>query len=43
VALREFGLFGELRGSPYMIDLVRHPVINKGPDDTLERVIRLAF
>lgn len=43
VALREFGLFGELLGDIYMIDYVRHPVINKGSQDTLERVIRLSF
>lgn len=43
VALREFGLFGELLGDLYMIDYVRHPVINKGAQDTLERVIRLSF
>lgn len=43
VVLREFGLFGEMLGDVYMIDYVRHPVINKGPGDTLERVIRLSF
>jgi hypothetical protein len=47
VALREFGLFGVLDTNGgqklYMIDYVRHPVINKGPADTLERVIRLSF
>ena len=43
VALREFGLFGELLGELYMIDYVRHPVLNKGAQDTLERVIRLRF
>lgn len=43
VALREFGLFGERAGGAYMINAVRHPVIHKGPDDTLERVIRLSF
>jgi len=43
VELREFGLFGEQEGDLYMIDYVRHPVITKGPDDTLERVVRLSF
>ena len=41
--LREFGLFGRIGIDNYMIDYVRHPVINKGPDDTLVRTIRLVF
>jgi len=42
-ALREFGLFGRIGTENYMIDYVRHAVINKGPDDTLLRTIRLVF
>lgn len=41
--LREFGLFGEYKGLPYMIDAVRHPVIHKDKESTLIRVIRLYF
>jgi len=41
--LREFGLFGRYDGADYMIDYVRHPVINVGPADTLVRKIRLVF
>ena len=41
--LREFGLFGRIGPDSYMIDYVRHPVIHKGPDDTLVRRIRLVF
>jgi hypothetical protein len=41
--LREFALFGQLNGSDYMIDYVRHPVMNIAPDDTLVRRIRLVF
>lgn len=41
--LREFGLFGRYDGADYMIDYVRHPVINVGPADTLVRRIRLVF
>jgi hypothetical protein len=41
--LREFALFGDFGGARYMIDCVRHPVINKGPGDTLVRTIRLVF
>jgi len=41
--LREFGLFGELNGQPFMIDYVRHPVIQKSGSFTLERRIRLIF
>jgi hypothetical protein len=43
VPLREFGLFGALAGTPFMIDYVRHPVIHKAPADTLTRTIRLVF
>jgi len=42
-SLREFGLFGKLNGSPFMIDYVRHPVIQKSGSFTLERRIRLIF
>lgn len=41
--LREFGLFSQLGDEIAMIDYVRHPVIHKGPDDTLTRTIRLHF
>jgi hypothetical protein len=41
--LREFGLFGFYGSEEYMIDYVRHPVIHKQADDTLERVIHLIF
>jgi len=41
--LREFGLFGRIGTDDYMIDYVRHPVIHKGPDDTLVRTVRLVF
>ena len=41
--LREFGLFGELNSQPFMIDYVRHPVIQKSGSFTLERRIRLIF
>jgi hypothetical protein len=41
--LREFGLFGKLKGAPFMIDYVRHPVIQKSGSFTLERRIRLIF
>ena len=41
--LREFALFGQIGSSDFMIDYVRHAVINKGVDDTLTRTIRLAF
>ena len=39
--LREFGLFGQLAGSPFMIDYVRHPLIEKDSAVTLERRVRL--
>jgi hypothetical protein len=41
--LREFGLFGELNGAPYMIDYIRHPLIEKDGAATLERKVRLIF
>jgi hypothetical protein len=41
--LREFGLFGELNSSPFMIDCVRHPLIEKSGAVTLERRLRLVF
>ena len=41
--LREFGLFGQFSSQEYMVDYVRHPVIHKQADDTLERTIRLIF
>lgn len=39
--LREFGLFGELGGTPFMIDYIRHPLIEKDGAVTLERRVRL--
>jgi hypothetical protein len=41
--LREFGLFARLDGEDYMINSVRHPVIHKQAEDTLERTIELAL
>lgn len=41
--LREFGLFGQLDGTPFMINSIRHPVIHKDADATLVRKIRLYF
>lgn len=41
--LREFALFGQLAADDIMIDYVRHPVMNIGPEDTLIRKIRLVF
>lgn len=41
--LREFGLFAERDGEPMMINYVRHGVIHKPADATLERTIRLVF
>ena len=41
--LREFGLFGELKGQEYMIDYIRHPLIEKDKTVTLERRIQLFF
>jgi hypothetical protein len=39
--LREFGLFGQLGGTPFMIDYIRHPLIEKDGAVTLERKVRL--
>lgn len=41
--LREFGLFGRAGNTEYMIDCVRHPLIQKDSTMTLTRVIRLTF
>lgn len=41
--LREFGLFGRFDTQEYMIDYVRHPVIHKQADDSLERIVHLIF
>ena len=41
--LREFGLFGEFEGEEFMINYVRHPVIQKPMGDSLIRTIRLVF
>jgi hypothetical protein len=41
--LREFGLFGQMNGNDFMIDYVRHPLIEKDSLMTLERKVRLAF
>jgi hypothetical protein len=41
--LREFGLFGELNGTPFIIDYIRHPLIEKEGSVTLERKVRLIF
>lgn len=41
--LREFGLFGQLNEREFMIDYVRHPLIEKDSLMTLERKVRLAF
>lgn len=43
VPLREFGLYGKLGDTPYLINYVMHPVIYKTETDTLIRVIRLTF
>ena len=42
-SLREFGLMGELDGSPALINYITHPVIHKDPTSTLERTIWLVF
>lgn len=39
--LREFGLFGGVGSKKYMINYVRHPLIVKEQDMTLQRIIRL--
>jgi hypothetical protein len=41
--LREFGLFGRLGTTDYMINSIRHPVIHKDEAATLIRVVRLYF
>jgi hypothetical protein len=41
--LREFGLFGSCGGVDYMINCVRHQVINKDVSATLIREIKLIF
>lgn len=41
--LREFGLFGQLTGEDYMIDYIRHPLIEKDNALTLERHVQLIF
>jgi hypothetical protein len=41
--LREFGLFGRLGDTDYMINSIRHPVIHKDEAATLIRVVRLYF
>jgi len=41
--LREFGLFGQMNGVDFMIDYVRHPLIEKDSLMTLERKVRLVF
>ncbi|MBA2669172.1 MAG: hypothetical protein H0U67_02240 [Gemmatimonadetes bacterium] len=41
--LCEFGLFGRLGGTDYMINSIRHPVIHKDESATLIRVVRLYF
>lgn len=41
--LREFALFGAINSTAYMIDYVRHPVMNIGANDTLTRRVRLVF
>jgi hypothetical protein len=41
--LREFGLFGSFKNEDFMIDYIRHPVIQKDASVTLERRVRLIF
>lgn len=41
--LREFGLFGRFGASEYMIDYIRHPLIEKDGSVILERRVRLIF
>ena len=41
--LREFGLFGTFGIDAFMINYVRHPVIHKPANATLERTIQLVF
>lgn len=42
-SVREFGLAGQLGGTPRLINYVIHPVINKDPASTLERTLWLVF
>jgi hypothetical protein len=39
--LREFGLFGRIGAQLFMIDYIRHPLIEKDGNVTLERKVRL--
>lgn len=41
--LREFGLFGRLGNTDFMLNNIRHPVLLKDTTSTLIRVIRLYF
>ncbi len=41
--LREFGLFGQLGTSEFMINNIRHPVLHKDENATLIRIMRLYF
>ncbi len=41
--LREFGLFGTFGTEEYMIDYIRHPLIEKDGSVILERRVRLIF
>lgn len=41
--LREFALVGRLKNKDILINYVRHPVIHKRADETLNRTIRLIF
>jgi len=41
--LREFGLFGTFGAQEYMIDYIRHPLIEKDGSVILERRVRLMF
>jgi hypothetical protein len=41
--LREFGLFGKVGDEEYMIDYIRHPLIEKDNAFTLERHVQLIF
>lgn len=41
--LREFGLFGKIKDQEYMIDYVRHMLIEKDSAVTLERRVHLIF
>lgn len=42
-SLREFGLIGDLDGTPVLINYVTHPLIGKDPTSTLERTLWLVF